>query len=130
MARVCIDQFRACKASIGEDMPQPRTAEADGLDHIRRAVPVLDVGGMNEYEEQEAECVGDDVALAAFHLLSRVIPANAAAFGGLDGLASLPSGLTRGMMPAVGLASLPACSRAAITSNWLIDANNILSRHA
>lgn len=42
---------------------------------------------MDDHPAQMAECVGDDVALAALDLLGGVEPARPAAFGGLDVLA-------------------------------------------
>ena len=37
-----------------------------------RAVAVLNIGGMDAHAEQEAECVDEDVALAARDLLARI----------------------------------------------------------
>ena len=42
---------------------------------------------MNRDPDQQAGGVGDDVALAAFDLLGRIVAARPAAFGGLDRLA-------------------------------------------
>ena len=68
---------------VGKDMAQPGEPVSNGFQNIRRTVPVLNVGGMNQYEQHQAECVSDDMALASLDLLARVIAANPAAFGGL-----------------------------------------------
>ena len=68
---------------VGKDMAQSGEPVSNGFQNIRRTVPVLNVGGMNQYEQHQAECVSDDMALASLDLLARVIAANPAAFGGL-----------------------------------------------
>ena len=70
MPRKRLGQLGAGIAAIGEDVAQPGKAEADRLDHGGSAVPVLNIGGMDQHEKQEAERVGNDVALAALDLLS------------------------------------------------------------
>jgi hypothetical protein len=77
---------------------------------------------MDQREQQEAKRVGDDVALAALDLLSRVIACNSTSFRSFT--------LWLSMTPADGLASLPSGSRATITRRWLIVANSARSRHA
>jgi hypothetical protein len=62
-------------ASICEDMAQPGEAFAHGLEDIDGTVVVLDVGGVGEDENNNAAGVRQDVALAAFDLLSRIIAA-------------------------------------------------------
>ena len=60
---------------------------ADRLEHIRRAVPVLDIGAINQRANQQAKDIGHDVALAPLDLLARVIAVNTAAFRGFHALA-------------------------------------------
>lgn len=81
-------QFRPCIATIGKDMAQPRPALEYGFQDGRRAVAVLDVGGVNDDADQQAQRVDDDVPLAALDLLAGVEATNSAAFGGLHRLAS------------------------------------------
>lgn len=82
-------------AAIGEDVAQPWMAEPDRLQQVGSSVAILNIGPVDPHEDQEAERVGDDVALAPFDLLARVIAANPATFGGLDALAvdDTPAGL-------------------------------------
>src|SRR3546814_3059960 len=60
-------------AAIGKDMAQPWKAVDDFTQDQRRAVAVLNVGGMDHRMYQIALGVGEDVALAALDLLARVI---------------------------------------------------------
>ena len=45
-------------AAIGEDMAQPREAIPDGFEHIDGPIPVLDIGGMDEDEDEVAAGIG------------------------------------------------------------------------
>lgn len=60
-------------AAIGKDVTQPREAFDDFGQHHWRAVAVLDGGGVDHSVDQIAVGVGQDVALAAFDLLARVV---------------------------------------------------------
>ena len=80
-------QFRSGVAAVGKDMAQPRPAPEYGLQDDRRAVAILNVGGVNDDADQQAQRVDDDVPLAALDLLACVEATNAAAFGGLHALA-------------------------------------------
>lgn len=80
-------QLRAAVSAVGKHVPQPGIALTDGFQHLDRAVPVLDVGTVNDQADHQPERVGDDVALAAFDLLAGVVSANSAALHGLDALA-------------------------------------------
>ncbi len=55
-------------------MPQPGEPEADGFEDIGRAITILDVGGMDEDEDQKSAGVGEYVPLAPLDLLARVVP--------------------------------------------------------
>jgi hypothetical protein len=60
-------------------MAQPREAFAHSLEDIDGTVAVLNVGGVDKDGDEKAAGVCQDVALAAFDLLSRVIAARALA---------------------------------------------------
>ena len=49
-------------------MAQPGKGMAGRLEHIRRAVPVLDIGAKNRRANQQAKSIGHDVALAPLDL--------------------------------------------------------------
>ncbi len=87
MALERVFEFAACIAAIGEDVPQPGEPEADGFEDIGRAIAILDIGGMDEDEDQKSAGVGEYVPLAALDLLAHVVAGNAAAFRRFDRLA-------------------------------------------
>src|SRR5271165_2180791 len=93
-------------AGVGEDVAQPRVGRADRINHQQRALAVPDIGGMDCDVDHMALRI-DDVAFAAVDFLARVKPARAAAFRGFTDWLS--------MTPAVGLASRPPLSGAAMT---------------
>lgn len=68
-------------------MAQPGKAPDDFGQHQRRAVTVLDVGGVDHGMNEIAVGVSEDMALATFDLLARVIAARASAFRGFYALA-------------------------------------------
>lgn len=92
-------------------MTQPGIAVADRGQDTDGPVSILNISAVDDEPDQMAKCVGADVALATLDPLAGVEAANTAAFGGLDARLS--------MTPAVGLASRPSTSRAAVT-RWLI----------
>ena len=61
-------------------MAQPREAPDDFRPAQRRAVTVVNVGGVDHGVDQIAFGVGEDMALAALDLLGRLIAPKAAAF--------------------------------------------------
>ena len=69
MAGDRVTQFLLGIPAIGEDMAEPRETPAYCLEHIGGAVPVLNIGGMNEDQDEEAAGIGEDMALAAYDLL-------------------------------------------------------------
>src|SRR6266851_3825589 len=92
----CGLEFVAGVAGIGEDMAQPGKGIADGGEEERGSITILEACFMHDRADQQARCVGQDVALAALDLLAGVIPSRAAGFGGLDRLAvDDPGGGTR-----------------------------------
>ena len=69
MAGHCVAQFLPGVAAIGKVMAQPREALAYRLEHIDGTVPVLNIGRIDEDEDQKATGVGEDVPLATLDLL-------------------------------------------------------------
>ncbi len=65
-------------------MAQPREAIADGFEDIDGPIAILNVGSVDEDEDQIATSVGEDVPLAPFYYLARIIAANSATFRGFD----------------------------------------------
>lgn len=80
-------EFGSGMAAIGEDMAQPGEAMTDGFQKGWRAVPILNVGGVDDHEQHIAQRVGEDMALAALDLLARVVASRPAAFLGFHALA-------------------------------------------
>ena len=74
-------------AGVGVEQAEPRKAPADAFAGESEAVPVLDVGGMNDEHQRQADRVGDKVPLAPGDLLAGVEPLDAARFRRLDALA-------------------------------------------
>src|SRR5512134_3979217 len=95
-------------AAVGDDAPQEREQPADLLQHRQAAVPVLDVGGQDGHPQHQAERIDDRMALASLDLLAGIVTDR------IRGSAPLSALLTLwlSMIAVVGLASLPACSRA------------------
>jgi len=103
-------------------MAQPREAIPDGFEHIDGPIPVLDIGGMDEDEDEVAAGIGQDVALATLDLLARIIAANPPL--------SVVLTLWLSITPALGEASRPSISRRFITSMVLMLSNNPALRQA
>ena len=80
-------EFVAGIAAIGEHVPQPWEAVSDAGEHIRCAVAILDISGVNDGANQQALRVGDDMAFAPLDLLARVEAPWAAAFRRFHALA-------------------------------------------
>ena len=97
-----LPQFISGIAAIGKDMAQPRIARADRSKDAWGAIAILNAGFVHDESYQVALGVGNDVALAALDLLS-CAPLSVVFTDWLS------------ITPAVGLASRPAASRAAIT---------------
>src|SRR5713226_5854385 len=116
----CGLEFVAGVAGIGEDMAQPGKGIADGGEEERGSITILEACFMHDRADQQARCVGQDVALAALDLLAGVIPCGPPASVVLTDWLS--------MTPAEGLASRPTASRASISRTWLICRHRPLSR--
>jgi hypothetical protein len=101
---------RTLVSGIGEDgtyegEQRPRSA----VEHQSRAIAVLQVGRVHDDGQQQSERVDEDVVLDPFDLLARIEADR------VDLRAPFSAVLTDllSRMAAVGLASLPACSRQA-----------------
>jgi hypothetical protein len=73
-------EFLAAVSAIGEDMAEPRVAMANVVQHGNGPVAILDIGTMDHEPDEMAECIGDDVPLAAFDFLASIEAPDAAAF--------------------------------------------------
>ena len=97
-------------AAVSVDAFDERKQTArSAIEHQRHAIAVLNAGGMNGDVQQQPERVDQDVALATRDLLASIIalriersPPFCAAFA-----------LWLSMIPTLGLASRPSCSRTA-----------------
>jgi len=96
----------ALVSAIGIDALDEGEAAAGVAQHGRRPVAILDIGRMDGDAQQQAERIDEDVALAAFDLLARVIPRRIER----DPPFTAPLALWLSMMAALGLASRPARS--------------------
>jgi hypothetical protein len=66
---------RSLIAGIGEDaLDEGKEAAGASIEYQSRAVAVLNVGGMNDNVQQEAERIDQDMALAPGDLLARIKP--------------------------------------------------------
>ena len=65
--------LRPAIAGVGEDAFDEGEQAARLAQEFARSVAVLHIGGKNAHAEQETERIDEDVALAAFDLLARVI---------------------------------------------------------
>src|SRR5712691_3558644 len=106
---------RTSIAAVGVEDGQARDDPLKLCQQRHRARPVLNIGRMGHDDEQEAERVDDDVALAAPHLLARIPAARPPL--------SVVLTLWLSMMAADGLASRPAASRAAMRRTCSISSH-------
>src|SRR5215213_3839751 len=77
----------ALVAAIGEDQAEPGEAPAQPAADQRQPIAILDVGGVDDDHQQQAQGVDQNVALAAVDLLAGVIASGPAGFGGPHALA-------------------------------------------
>ena len=75
-------QFGARIAAVREDMAQHGIARGDSLQHIQRAVTILNPGALDLEPYEQFGRIGTNVALAALDLFSGVISSNPATFCG------------------------------------------------
>ena len=105
-------ELRPLVASVGEQLLQERIHSEQGCKQQDAAVAILDVGGMNDGVQQQAQRVYENMALLALDLLARIIAMRIDAGPPFSALFTL----WLSMMAAVGLASRSPCSRHAIYS--------------
>ncbi len=102
-------QFISGIATVGKDMAEPGIARTDRSKDAGGAIAILNAGFVHDEPDQVALGVGDDVALAAFDLLSCIKAPWATAFRGFHRLAVNHSGRWA-RLSAILVASLPqAC---------------------
>jgi len=102
-------------AAIGEDQAEPGEAPAQPAADQRQPIAILDVGGVDDDHQQQAQGVDQNVALAAVDLLAGVIASGPAGFGGPHALAvddasgrrGLPAGLLARRHDQLGVQYLP-----------------------
>jgi hypothetical protein len=97
-------------AAIGEQPFKERPAPEQRGEQQNAAVAVLNIGGMHDGMQDQAERVDQDMALLAVDLLARVI----ARWVDAGPPFSAPFTLWLSMIATTGLASRPACSRQAV----------------
>ena len=95
----CGSQFVASIAAVSENVAQPGKAPAYCRQNINSLTTLLDVGGMNKEEDQEATGIRHDMALAALDLLPRVIAREPVAFRGFYRLAVNHARARKGFTP-------------------------------
>ena len=59
-------------ASVGKDALDEGKRSARRPQQLARPIPVLDIGGMDDHAQQQAEGVDEDVPLAPRDLLARI----------------------------------------------------------
>lgn len=114
-------EFASGRASVDEDMAKPHRAFDDFGQHRRRAVTVLDVGGVGHGVDEIALGVGQGVALAAFGHFTGVMARGPP----LSVVLTLPLSITS----VLGEPPRPAISGLIKSSAWLSDNQSLLSRH-
>jgi hypothetical protein len=93
--------------AVGEDHLDEREQTPRRPKDRQDAVAVLDVGGMDRGAQEQAQRIDQDVPLLALDLLARVVARRVDARPPFSALFTL----WLSTIAAVGLASLPACSR-------------------
>ena len=94
-------------AGIGEQRLQKGISAEQGRQQQDATIAILNVGGMNDGVQQQAQCIYQNVALLALDLLARVIARRIDAGPPFSALFTL----WLSMMATVGLASRFSCSR-------------------
>jgi len=100
-------ESRSLIGRVGQELPQERMHPEQGRKQQDAAVAILDIGGMNDGVEQQAQRIYENVALLALDLLARIIAMRINAGPPFSALFTL----WLSMMAAVGLASRSPCSR-------------------
>jgi hypothetical protein len=106
-ARDARGHARSPISAIGVDALDEGEAASGLAQELVRAVAVLDVGGMDDDIQQEAERIDENVPLAAERFLARIVALRIDRGPPFKA----PRAVWLSMMAALGLASRPACSR-------------------
>ncbi len=99
--------FRPLIAGIADDALDKGKAPSGLAQQSLGAVAILHTGGVDSDRQQQAEGVGQDMALAAENLLARIVAGRVQRSPPL----TAPLAVWLSMIAMVGLASRPACSR-------------------
>jgi len=100
-------ESRSLIGRVGQELPQERMHPEQGRKQQDTAVAILDIGGMNDGVEQQAQRIYENVALLALDLLARIIAMRINAGPPFSALFTL----WLSMMAVVGLAWRSSCSR-------------------
>ena len=106
----CLSELRPLISAISEHLAQKRELSEQRGDEVYSAIAVLDVGGMHDGVDQQAQRIYENVALLALDLLARIITMRIDPGPPFSALFTL----WLSMMAAVGLASRSSCSRHSI----------------
>jgi len=100
-------EFWSLIAAVGKQLFQERIHPEQGSKQQDAAVTILDIGGMNDGVEQQAQRVYENMALLALDLLAGIVARRVDARPPFSALLTL----WLSMIAAVGLASRAAASR-------------------
>ena len=100
-------------AAISKDAFDEREQSSRPPQQVESTIPVLDIGGMNDNVQQQAQRVDQDVPLATLDLLARVVARRIEPSPPF----CAPFAVCKSIIAAVGLASRPSCSRTATYSS-------------
>src|SRR5262245_64941885 len=96
-------------ATVGKDALDEGEQSACPTQQMECSIAVLNVGGMNDNVQQETQRVDQDVPLATFDLLARVVARRIEPSPPF----CVPFAVFESIIATVGLASRPSCSRTA-----------------
>src|SRR5580692_6361180 len=96
-------------ATVGEKLRQEREASKQRIQHQAPAIAVLNISGMHDRVQHQAQRIDQDMSLLAFDFLTRIVSRRINRGPPFSALFTLWLSITH----AVGLASLSACSRQA-----------------
>ena len=100
-------------SAISKDAFDEREQSSRSTQQVESPITVLNISGMNDDVQQEAQCVDQDVPLSTFDLLARVVARSIEQRPPF----CAPFAVCESMMAAVGLGSRPSCSRTATYSS-------------
>ena len=101
------------RTAVIKDAFDEREQSSRPTQQVESTITVLNIGGMNDDVQQEAQCVDQDVPLSTFDLLARVVARRIEQRPPF----CAPFAVCELMMAAVGLGSRPCCSRTATYSS-------------